>query len=56
MQAIYEKEDRDTAVPADQYAYQKGRKNVLLLLNKGNYLIRILDSKGSILKEWLQKV
>ena len=30
VQAIYKNEDLEMAVPADQFAYQKGRKNVSL--------------------------
>lgn len=56
VQAIYENEDEELAIPADQYAYQKARKNVLLLLKKGSYFIRVLDSKGNVLKKWLQEI
>ncbi|MGB5007487.1 MAG: hypothetical protein WBO39_11165 [Ferruginibacter sp.] len=52
VQAIYANEDTELAVPADQYAYQKGRKHVFLLLKKGNYIIRVLNSKGNIMKIW----
>lgn len=56
VQAIYANEDTELAVPADQYAYQKGRKHVLLLLKKGNYIIRVLDNQGNILKKWKHNI
>jgi hypothetical protein len=51
VQAIYVNEDEGLAIPADQYAYQKDRKTVLLLLKKGNYFICALDSGGYVLKK-----
>jgi len=56
VQAIYEREELEQAIPADQYAYQKGESEVLLLLKSANYIIRILDNQGIILKKWEENV
>ncbi len=56
VQAIYKNEDLNQAIPADQYAYQKGEKKVILLLKKGDYVVRILNEKGEILKRWGKKI
>ncbi|WP_299229142.1 hypothetical protein [uncultured Psychroserpens sp.] len=56
VQAIYKNEDLNKAIPADQYAYQKGQKKVLLFLKKGDYVIRILNNKGETLKQWEEKI
>ncbi|HKI79123.1 MAG TPA: hypothetical protein VKA26_11330 [Ignavibacteriaceae bacterium] len=56
VQAIYESEDSVRAIPADQFAYQQGQNNVLLLLKPNIYNIRILNNKGYVLKEWREEL
>jgi hypothetical protein len=57
VQAVYAKEDTLLAVPADQFAYQRGNKKVSLVLKKGSrYLIRVLNAEGEVLKEWFKNM
>jgi hypothetical protein len=56
VQAFYEDESAEDSIPADQFAYQLGQKDVHVWLKPGQYILRVLDSEGRILRQWSDTV